>query len=130
MNINAMISKLYHNKLIRYAVIGSTSTLIHLSIAFLWLYGMNESLLFANMVGFTIAFLFSYTVQSRYVFLHSLSFSKAFRYFIVQFGALLASLFLSNILVGYNSYIKTVIVVILLPFTTFVIHKIWTFRHH
>ncbi|HZF71580.1 GtrA family protein [Sulfuricurvum sp.] len=130
MNINAMIAKLYHSKLIRYALIGGSSTLIHLGIAFLWLYFVNASLLLANMAGFSVAFMFSYTVQSRYVFLHSLSLPKAFRYFLVQFGALLASLFLSNILVGYNSYIKTVIVVILLPLITFVIHKLWTFRRH
>ncbi|MDD2266022.1 GtrA family protein [Sulfuricurvum sp.] len=125
-----MISKLYQSKLIRYALIGGSSTLIHLGIAFLWLYFVNASLLFANMAGFSVAFMFSYTVQSRYVFLHSLSLPKAFRYFLVQFGALLASLFFSNILVGYNSYIKTLIVVILLPLITFVIHKVWTFRHH
>ncbi|MDD2367954.1 MAG: GtrA family protein [Sulfuricurvum sp.] len=130
MNINAMISKLYHSKLIRYALIGGTSTLIHLSIAFLWLYTVTTSLFFANTAGFSVAYIFSYTVQSRYVFLHPLSLTKAFRYFLVQFGALLASLFFSNILVGYNSYIKTIIVVILLPLITFVIHKLWTFRRH
>ncbi|MDD2369523.1 MAG: GtrA family protein [Sulfuricurvum sp.] len=130
MNINAMITKLYHSKLIRYAVIGGTSTLIHLSIAFLWLYAVNKSFFFANAAGFCVAYLFSYTVQSRYVFLHPLSLPKAFRYFLVQFGALLVSLFLSDMLVGYNSYIKTLIVVILLPLITFVIHKLWTFRRH
>lgn len=130
MNINGMIAKLYRSKLIRYALIGGTSTLIHLSVAFLWLYSVNTSLFLANTIGFSVAFIFSYTVQSRYVFLHPLSLPKALRYFVVQFGALLASLFLSNILVGYNSYIKTIIVVILLPLITFVIHKVWTFRHH
>jgi putative flippase GtrA len=130
MNINAMISKLYHSKLIRYALIGGSSTLIHLGIAFLWLYAVNASLFFANTAGFSVAFIFSYTVQSRFVFLHPLSLPKAFRYFIVQFGALLSALILSNALVGYNSYIKTLIVVVLLPLITFVIHKLWTFRHY
>ena len=130
MNINTIIVNLYQNKLIRYALIGGSSTLIHLGIAFLWLYTVNSSLFFANTAGFSVAFIFSYTVQSRYVFLHPLSPPKAFRYFLVQFGALLAALILSAMLVGYNSYIKTLIVVILLPLITFVIHKLWTFRHH
>lgn len=130
MNINTIIVNLYQNKLIRYALIGGSSTLIHLGIAFLWLYTVNSSLFFANTAGFPVAFIFSYTVQSRYVFLHPLSPLKAFRYFLVQFGALLAALILSNMLVGYNSYIKTLIVVILLPLITFAIHKLWTFRHH
>ena len=130
MNINTIIVNLYQNKLIRYALIGGSSTLIHLGIAFLWLYAVNSSLFFANTAGFSVAFIFSYTVQSRYVFLHPLSPPKAFRYFLVQFGALLAALILSDMLVGYNSYIKTLIVVILLPLITFVIHKLWTFRHH
>ncbi|MDO9206842.1 MAG: GtrA family protein [Sulfuricurvum sp.] len=125
-----MVSKLYHNKLLRYALIGGFSTLIHLSIAFLWLFGVNQSLFIANVAGFTLAFVFSYTVQSRYVFLHPLSYSKALHYFIVQFGALLVSLILSNALIGLNSYVKTLIVVILLPLITFVIHKFWTFRQH
>jgi len=130
MNINTIVVNLYQNKLIRYALIGGSSTLIHLGIAFLWLYTVNSSLFFANTAGFSVAFIFSYTVQSRYVFLHPLSPPKAFRYFLVQFGALLAALILSAMLVGYNSYIKTLIVVILLPLITFVIHKLWTFRHH
>ncbi|MGZ8548573.1 MAG: GtrA family protein [Sulfuricurvum sp.] len=124
-----MISKLYHNKLLRYALIGGVSTLIHLGSAFLWLYTINPSLFIANMAGFTLAFIFSYTVQSRYVFLHTLTFLKAFKYFIVQFGALLSALILSDMLVGVNNYVKTLLVVILLPLITFAIHKFWTFRH-
>lgn len=117
-------------KLARYALIGGFSTLIHLGSAFLWLYTVNPSLFIANTAGFTIAFIFSYTVQSRYVFLHTLTFLKAFKYFIVQFGALLSALILSDMLVGVNNYVKTLLVVILLPLITFAIHKFWTFRHH
>jgi len=124
-----MISRLYHSKLVRYGFIGGVSTLIHLAIAFLWLYYATSSILMANMIGFIIAFIFSYSIQSLYVFVHPLSYAKAFKYFIVQFGALLLSILISNTLSEFSPYFKTVIVIAIMPLITFLIHKGWTFSH-
>ncbi len=123
-----MIEYLISHKLIRYALIGGVSTLIHISVASAYIYSINNSLLQSNIVGFLIAYIFSYTIQSKFVFESTISRERAIKYFIVQILALLIAIGISDILSGYNSYIKSVIVALLLPLVTFFVHKFWTFR--
>ena len=115
-------------QLIKYGLVGGVSTFIHIAIASLYIYFFYENIYIANALGFTIAFAFSYTVQSLYVFKHALDPVKLLKYFTVQFGALLVALESSNILSLENLYLQTVIISILLPIFTFIIHKIWTFK--
>jgi len=115
-------------QLLKYGLVGIFSTLIHISIAFLYIYSINENVLFANISGFCIAFIFSYTVQSLYVFEHKLQLLKTFKYFLVQFSALIIAYFASNILYIENAYIHTILISFLLPLVTFFIHKFWTFK--
>ena len=120
--------KLFSFKIMRYAIVGGISTLIHIGVASLYIYSINNSVFQSNIVGFLVAYVFSYLMQSIHVFEHQISWHKALRYFIVQFGSLLTSIMLSGFLTEYNSYIRTLFVVILMPLVTFVIHKIWTFK--
>ena len=122
------VQKIFSYKIVRYGLIGGISTLIHFSSAFLYIYTIDSSVVQANIVGFLIAYLFSYTVQSKYVFEHTLNFNKALKYFIVQFTALILAIGLSTLFESYNSYLKTVIVVIVLPLITYLIHTFWTFN--
>ena len=115
-------------QLIKYGLVGGVSTLIHILTASFYIYLFRENIYIANALGFTLAFAFSYTVQSLYVFKHSLDTFKLLKYFTVQFGALVVALESSNFLPLENLYIQTVIISILLPIFTFMIHKIWTFK--
>ena len=121
------MTKIFGYKIIRYAVIGGISTCIHFSISYVFLYFVTPSLYLANIVAFLIAYLFSYTMQSRFVFKHSMNIQKASKYFFVQLMVLFLSLIFSS-LFSYNSYIKTVIVIICMPLITFLIHTFWTFK--
>lgn len=123
-----MIEYLFAHKLVRYAFIGGFSTLIHIVIASLYIYFIDRSLFQSNIVGFSVAYFFSYTIQSKFVFEEKLSTGKAFKYFLVQIGALLISILLTDTMNEYNSYIKTIAVALLLPLVTFFIHKFWTFK--
>ena len=123
-----MIEYLISHKLVRYAFIGGVSTLIHISGASTYIYFINNSLLQSNIVGFLIAYIFSYTIQSKFVFEATISKKKAIKYFVVQTLALLVAISISDILSEYSSYIKSVIVALLLPLVTFFVHKFWTFR--
>ena len=116
-------------QLIKYGLVGGVSTFIHIAIASLYIYLVHENVYIANALGFTLAFAFSYTVQSLYVFKHSLDSYKLLKYFTVQFGALVLALSISNTLTLENLYFQTLIISILLPFITFVIHKLWTFKN-
>ncbi len=122
------LQKLLAYKIVRYGFVGGISTLIHMSIAMLYIYYVNNSVFQSNVSGFLFAYGFSYLVQSKFVFEHKISVEKAIRYFIVQFGALLLAIVLSSLFQSYNSYIRTIIVIILLPLITFIIHKFWTFK--
>jgi len=79
-------------------------------------------------MGFLVAYIFSYTIQSKFVFEREISRDRAIKYFLVQVGALVVAILLSDILDGFNSYIKSIIVALLLPLVTFFIHKFWTFK--
>ncbi len=124
-----MVNKLFSFKIVRYGLIGGLSTLIHMSVAFLYLYYVSKALFVANIVGFFTAYLFSYVVQSRFVFSHALSWKKALKYFSVQFSSLLMALFISEQVDFVNTYVQTVIVVLVIPLITYVIHKMWTFKN-
>ena len=123
-----MINYIFSHKIVRYGFIGGISTLIHISTASLFIYFISNSLFLSNITGFLVAYIFSYTIQSKFVFENKISLEKAIKYFLVQIGALIIAILLSDILNEFNSYIKSIIVAFLLPLVTFFIHKFWTFR--
>ncbi len=124
----AKIKHLFSYKIVKYALVGGTATLIHIFVASLYIYFIHDSVLQSNIVGFLVAYVFSYIVQSMLVFEHAISMQKAIKYFIVQFSALLLAIFSSEVFDSYNSYLRTLIVAVLLPLITFVMHKFWTFK--
>ena len=125
-----MIQRALEYKIIRYGLTGGIATAIHITIAYLYIYFIDTSLFISNILGFSIAFIFSYLVQSLFVFKHAINLIKAFKYFVVQFSSLLASILISHYIPLENSYIKTLIVVLILPLITYVVHKFWTFQEH
>ncbi len=122
------LKNLSEYKIIRYGFLGGIATLIHFSVASLYLYFINNSIVQSNITGFLIAYIFSYLMQSKFVFEHKISIEKAIKYFIVQFTSLLLAISLSGLFDDFNSYLRTLIIVVLLPLITFVIHKFWTFK--
>lgn len=120
--------KQFSLKLLKYGFLGIIATLIHMLLAFALLHFYATHLFIANLFGFLIAFLFSYTMQSLYVFGHKLHLKKAIRYFLVQFSALLVAYFFSLLFEAANPYIKTIIIVFILPLVTFFVHHFWTFN--
>jgi putative flippase GtrA len=83
--------------------------------------------LYANIVGFSIAFVFSYFAQTVLVFRHKVNLGNALRFFMVQFGALMISQAISELFSDWNSYIRILMVVVILPIITYLIHKVWTY---
>ncbi len=122
------IQKLLTYKIVRYGLVGGISTFIHFSVASLYIYSISNSVFQANVVGFLVAYIFSYLMQSRLVFEHEINIKKAIKYFIVQFGVLLLAILASTLFESFNSYIRTLIITVLIPLITFMIHKFWTFK--
>jgi len=115
-------------QLSRYGFFGIIATLIHLLSAWLLIYGLSTSVLFANSCAFLIAFIFSYIFQSKYVFRTTFDKQKFVRFFTVQSGAFFLAYMLSTWFRLENQYMQTLLIVAVIPLISFVIHKLWTFK--
>ncbi|MFS1909712.1 GtrA family protein [Vibrio sp. 10N.286.48.B7] len=122
-----MLDKLLSIRIVRFALTGGLSTAIHITVAFLFLHFVQDNVLLANICGFSLAFIFSYFAQTILVFKNKVNWGNAARFFIVQFGALLVSQGISELFSDLNSYVRVLMVVIILPIVTYVVHKLWTF---
>ena len=114
-------------RLVRYAIVGVVSTGIYIIAAFFLIYFVDDSIFSSNIFGFACAFLFSYLAQSKFVFNSNISFNKASKFFLVQFVSLLLAIGLTNLTQGLNAYFNVLLIVIMLPLITFIIHRLWTF---
>ena len=124
-----IIKRLLAIRIIRFGLTGGIATLTHILVAFSALRFLEASVFTANIAGFCSAFSLSYLMQSLFVFQKSLTLQNAGRFFIVQASALLVSQLISECLSGVNDYIRVLFVVFLLPVITYVIHKVWTYKH-
>ena len=112
----------------RYVMVGGLATLIHLLVAYMYLYYVEYSLFLSNTIAFFVAFAYSYSYQTLYVFRRKISLINLAKYLIVQLIMItVAVLIIDNISI-YNYYIKTVFVLIIITPTSFLLHKFWTFK--
>lgn len=123
-----VITKLFSHTIVRFILAGGIATLTHISIAFGLLRFFNSSVLIANLLGFSGAFTLSYLLQSLFVFKKTLTLKNGKRFFIVQFSSLLISMLISELFRGTNSYLRVLLVVLMVPFVTYLIHKMWTYK--
>lgn len=114
-------------QILKYSAVGVISTIIHLLVALVYIYFINNSIFYSNIIAFLVAYFFSYTAQSKFVFKSTIKFKNALFFFIVQFASLIISILVTNGIEQTN-HIKTIFIVILMPFITFILHKFWTFR--
>ncbi|MBY6198444.1 GtrA family protein [Vibrio hangzhouensis] len=122
-----LLNRLLQHRIVRFILTGGMATAIHIAVAFLFLRFIQDNVLYANVCGFTIAFFFSYFAQTLIVFRHKVNWGNAVRFFAVQFASLMAAQGISELFSDVNSYIRVLIVVVILPVITYVVHKVWTF---
>ena len=112
----------------RYVMVGGLATLIHILVAYLYLYYIDYSLFLSNTIAFFIAFAYSYNFQTLYVFRSKISFINFVKFLIVQLIIIATSMLIIDNISIYNYYIKTVFVLIIITPTSFLLHKFWTFN--
>ncbi|MFT7860983.1 MAG: GtrA family protein [Sulfurimonas sp.] len=115
-------------QLSKYGIFGIIATLIHLGVASGVIYFFQAGVFVANSVAFFTAFIFSYIFQTLFVFSTSFHLKKFIRFFLVQYGTFLFSYLLSNVITLSNAYLHTLLIVVIMPLITFIIHKFWTFK--
>ena len=112
----------------RYVMVGGLATLIHLLVAYMYLYYVEYSLFLSNTIAFFVAFAYSYSYQTLYVFRRKIILINLAKFFIVQLIMINAAMLILDNISIYNYYIKTVFVLIIITPTSFLLHKFWTFN--
>ncbi len=125
-----IIQRLFEHQIVRYGFTGITASCLHLTVAFSLLKFSSSGVFLANLMGFAFAFTFSYLMQSLFVFKKSISLETVKRFFIVQFSSMLFSQLISALIPTGNRYLHTVLIVIMIPLITYLIHHFWTYKEH
>ncbi|CZF84453.1 GtrA-like protein [Grimontia celer] len=126
--MKARLDNLLSLRIVRFGLTGGVATLTHIVVAFGLLHFFASTVFIANLFGFLCAFGLSYLMQSVFVFRRRLSLQNAWRFFIVQFSALMISQLISELFSGINEYLRVLLVVFLIPMVTYIIHKTWTYK--
>ncbi len=125
-----LLDRLLQFRIVRFALTGGLATAIHVSVAFLFLHFIKENVFLANVLGFSLAFIFSYFAQTLLVFKNRVNWGNALRFFIVQFGALLVAQGISEIFSDLNSYLRVIMVVLVLLSLPILSTRCGPFQHH
>jgi putative flippase GtrA len=112
----------------RYVMVGGLAFLIHILVAYMYLYYIEYSLFLSNTIAFFVAFAYSYSCQTLYVFRRKINLINLAKYLIVQLIMITAAMLIIDNISIYNYYIKTVFVLIIITPTSFLLHKFWTFN--
>ena len=112
----------------RYVMVGGLAFLIHMLVAYMYLYYVEYSLFLSNTIAFFVAFAYSYSYQTLYVFRRKISFINLAKYLIVQLIMITTAVLIIDNISIYNYYIKTVFILIIIAPTSFLLHKFWTFN--
>lgn len=114
----------------RFFAVGLLATGVHMAVAMAVVHFLAGTILAANIAGYCLAFLVSYLGHTTYSF--RTGFSRAS---FVRFLVLNTLLFLLSSLVSWwldrialNRYLGVVLIVGILPPTSFLVHKFLTFR--
>jgi len=113
---------------LRYVMVGGLATLIHMLVAYMYLYYVEYSLFLSNTIAFFVAFAYSYSYQTMYVFRRKISLINLPKYFVVQVIMIAAAMLIIDNISIYNYYIKTVFVLFIITPASFLLHKFWTFN--
>lgn len=121
---------LFFRQLSVFSVVGVLATLNHTLVASLVIYVFSTGATVANTLGYCFSVPISYYGHTRYSFNSHFSMSGFFRFFFVNswlFGiALIISLLIDYFSV--NPYMGVFVTVIVIPVSSFLVHKFYTFK--
>jgi putative flippase GtrA len=116
-------------QLAKFGLVGITATAVHSSVATSLLYFFDADLVVANLAGYFSAVSISYLGNALFVFrsrpsrktLYRFSIVSAFSFFLVLTFARASQMF------DLNKYLSVLLIAILVPITSFILHRYWTF---
>ncbi|KAG8152649.1 GtrA family protein [Burkholderia catarinensis] len=127
-----MIGLLYaeRTKLVRFGVSGLCSTAIHVLVAAALFAQFDATLVAANAIAFLCATAFSYLANTLWSFSSAVRTRNAVRFLAVTLAGFVETLLLARAAVALDMSrgMSIVAIALLIPPTTFVLHRLWTYR--
>ena len=124
-----MPKRMEHTRIIRFVLVGSLATVLHLATTYFAVRSLGTSIGAANGLAFLTATGVSYVLQQIWTFSEQLSLPKLRRF-------LLASLFCASVAAlvsggmsafGGSSMLATLAVLAVVPPLSYLVHRFWTF---
>lgn len=114
----------------RFVVVGVATTGIHLAVELSLFNFAKFTTIFANACAFIVATLFSFVLNTFWSFSSNLALGIFARYLIVSFFGLVVSVSIAGLseLIGLNNLQGTIMVILILPIASFMLHNYWTYR--
>lgn len=117
-------------QMMKFALVGGISTLIHLAVGLLLIHFVFEQAFFANLGAYFVALPISFIGHTLFTYKKKLSFLLFGRFFVVNTLILCLTLVASFIMDSFqvNKYIATFISIALFPLISYVSHTLITYK--
>lgn len=118
-------------KLLRFLLVGIFVTFVHLVIAFLMIYNSILNPPAANAIAFICSTFCSLVINTMWSFSSELNYKVLYRFLIISLVGLCLTIFVSWLSheAGLHYLIGIFFVVAIVPFITFTLHRLWTYRN-
>ncbi|GAU06632.1 GtrA family protein [Burkholderia stabilis] len=127
-----MIDLLYaeRTRLMRFGLSGLCSTAIHTLVASALFALFDATMVAANAVAFLCATAFSYLANTLWSFSSTVRTRNALRFLVVTLAGFVETLLLARAAeaLDVSRTMSIVAIALLIPPTTFVLHRLWTYR--
>jgi len=117
-------------RLVRFGLSGLGSTAIHTLVASALFALFDATLVAANAVAFLCATAFSYLANTLWSFSSTVRTRNALRFLVVTLAGFVETLLLARAaeMLDVSRATSIVAITLLIPPTTFVLHRLWTYR--
>ncbi|WP_338642057.1 GtrA family protein [Burkholderia pyrrocinia] len=117
-------------RLVRFGLSGLCSTAIHTLVASALFALFDATLVAANAVAFLCATAFSYLANTLWSFSSTVRTRNALRFLVVTLAGFVETLLLARAAeaLDVSRAMSIVAIALLIPPTTFVLHRLWTYR--
>jgi len=117
-------------RLCKFVIVGLIATLIHIIIASVLIEVHSIKAGGANSLAFVVATVFSYICNSLWSFKSELKQREALRFFLISILGCCLAYLIGNAVesAGVHYLFGILVIVLVIPGVSFVLHNIWTFR--
>ena len=117
-------------RLARFGLSGLGSTTLHVLVASALYALLDATQVFANAVAFVCATAFSYLANTLWSFSSTVRTRNALRFLVVTLAGFVETLLLARAaeMLDVSRAMSIVAIALLIPPTTFVLHRLWTYR--